>query len=101
MQAFGIGTDTAAKILITFGDNAERIHSEAAFAKMCGICPIPVSFGKTHRHPPTQNYIARRTAQGLSKQEIIRCLKRDVAREIYHLIRKPHPAPEVPELIRS
>ncbi|MBW4445002.1 MAG: transposase [Plectolyngbya sp. WJT66-NPBG17] len=101
VQAFGIGTDTAAEMLITFGDNAERVHSEAAFAKMCGVCPIPASSGKTQRHrlnrggnrqanaalfrvvivrlrwhQPTQDYVARRTAQGLSKREIIRCLKR-------------------------
>ncbi|MEP0920006.1 transposase [Leptolyngbya sp. DQ-M1] len=50
VQAFGIGTDTAAEMLITFGENAERVHSEAAFAKMCGVCLIPASSGKTQRH---------------------------------------------------
>lgn len=50
VQAFGIGTDTAAEMLLTFGENAERVHSEAAFAKMCGVCPIPASSGKTQRH---------------------------------------------------
>ncbi|MBD1842584.1 transposase [Cyanobacteria bacterium FACHB-63] len=50
VQAFGIGTDTTAKMLITFGDNIARVHSEAAFAKICGICPIPASPGKTQRH---------------------------------------------------
>ncbi|MEP0914312.1 IS110 family transposase [Leptolyngbya sp. GB1-A1] len=119
VQAFGIGTDTAAEMLITFGDNAERVHSEAAFAKMCGVCPIPASSGKTQRHrlnrggnrqanaalfrvvivrmrwhQPTQDYVARRIAQGLSKREIIRCLKRYVAREIYHIIRKSTPLPK-------
>ncbi|WP_250126354.1 IS110 family transposase [Chroococcidiopsis sp. CCMEE 29] len=113
VQAFGIGTDTAAEMLLTFGENADRVQSEAAFAKMCGVCPIPASSGKTQRHrlnrggnrqanaalfrvvivrmrwhEPTKTYVARRTAQGLSKREIIRCLKRYVAREIYHLIRK-------------
>jgi transposase len=124
VEAFGIGTDTAAEMLITFGDNAERIHSEAAFAKMCGVCPIPASSGKTQRHrlnrggnrqanaalfrvvivrmrwhQPTQNYVARRTAQGLSKREIIRCLKRYGAREIYHLIRKTRSTPAALEAI--
>ena len=90
---------------------------------MCGVCPIPASSGKTQRHrlnrggnrqanaalfrvvivrmrwhEPTKTYVARRTAQGLSKREIIRCLKRYVAREIYHLIRKPQPTPEVPDV---
>jgi transposase len=120
VQAFGIGPDTAAEMLLTFGENADRVHSEAAFAKMCGVCPIPASSGKTQRHrlnrggnrqanaalfrvvivrmrwhQPTQDYVARRTAQGLSKREIIRCLKRYVAREIYHLIRKTCPTPKV------
>ncbi|MEP0919541.1 transposase [Leptolyngbya sp. DQ-M1] len=120
MQAFGIGTDTAAEMLLTFGENADRVHSEAAFAKMCGVCPIPASSGKTQRHrlnrggsrqanaalfrvvivrmrwhQPTQDYVTRRTAQGLSKREIIRCLKRYVAREIYHLIRKTCPTLKV------
>jgi transposase len=120
VQAFGIGTDTAAAMLINFGENAERVHSEAAFAKMCGVCPIPASSGKTQRHrlnrggnrqanavlfrvvivrmrwhQPTQDYVARRTAQGLSKREIIRCLKRYVAWEIYHLIRKTRSTTEV------
>ncbi|MBW4421094.1 MAG: IS110 family transposase [Myxacorys californica WJT36-NPBG1] len=120
VQAFGIGPDTAAEMLTTFGDNAERAHSEAAFAKMCGVCPIPASSGKTQRyrlnrggnrqanaalfrvvivrmrwHQPTQDYVARRTAQGRSKREIIRCLKRYVAREIYHLIRKTCSTPQV------
>jgi transposase len=124
VQAFGIGPDTAAEMLLTFGENADRVHSEAAFAKMCGVCPIPASSGKTQRHrlnrggnrqanaalfrvvivrmrwhQPTQDYVARRTAQGLSKREIIRCLKRYVAREIYYLIRKTRPTPEVPEAI--
>jgi len=108
-QAFGIGPDTAAEMLIVFGDNPERIHSEAAFAKLCGACPIPASSGMTegrHRlyrgghgqanaalsrsaivrmrhHEPTIEYVKRRTAEGLQKREIIRCIKRYLAREIY------------------
>lgn len=108
---------------MTFGENADRVHFEAAFAKMCAVCPIPASSGKTQRHrlnrggnrqanaalfrvvivrmrwpEPTKTYVARRTAQGLSKREIIRCLKRYVAREIYYLIRKPGSISEVPDV---
>ena len=112
VDAFGIGFDTAAEMLVTAGDNNDRIRSDAALAKMCGVCPIPASSGQTsgrHRlnrggnrqanaalyrvvivrmrwHPPTIAYVARRTAEGLSKKDIIRCLKRYVAREIYALL---------------
>lgn len=112
--AFGIGFDSAAELLIAAGDNAHRIRSEAAFAKLCGVCPIPASSGKTtgrHRlnrggnrqanaalyrivivrlrwHQPTLDYAARRTKEGLSKKEIIRCLKRYVAREVFRLLPK-------------
>lgn len=96
-------------MLIVFGDNPERIRSEAAFAKLCGVAPIPASSGKTNRHrlsrgghrqansalyrtvivrmrfhQPTIAYVARRTAEGRTKRDIIRCLKRFLAREIYH-----------------
>jgi len=117
-QAFGIGPDTAAEMLIVFGDNPERVHSEAAFAKLCGACPIPASSGMTagrhrlyrggHRqanaalyrsvivrmrfHEPTMNYVTRRTSDGLSKKEIIRCLKRFLAREIFQLVMADHRA---------
>ena len=101
--------DIAAELLVTAGDNTDRVRSEAAFAKMCGACPIPAGSGRTngrHRlyrggnrqanaalyravivrmrwHQPTIDYVTRRTAEGLSKREIIRCLKRYLAREIY------------------
>ncbi len=116
VKACGIGLDAAAQILITFGDCLHRIKSESAFAKICGVCPIPASSGKTQRHrlnrggnrqsnatlfrivivrmrchEPTQAYVAKRTAQGLSKREIIRCLKRYVAREVYRLIHQTVP----------
>ena len=106
--AHGIATGTAAEMLILVGDDPERIRSEAAFAKLCSACPIPASSGKTIRyqlnrggnrqanaalyrvvivrlrsHPPTLAYMQRRLAEGLTKREIIRCLKRFVAREIY------------------
>jgi transposase len=106
--AVGIGPDNAAELLLVLGDNADRIHSEAAFAKLCGACPVPASSGKTQRHrlnrgghrhanaalhravivrmkyhQPTQAYVARRSAEGKTKLEIIRCLKRLLAREIW------------------
>jgi transposase len=118
VEAFGIGFDSAAEMLVTAGDDSGRIRSEAALAKLCGACPIPASSGKTngrhrlnrggnrqanaalHRvvivrmrwHEPTRAYVARRTAEGLSKKDIIRCLKRYVAREVYPLL--PDPLPE-------
>lgn len=110
-DGFGIGADTAAEMLIVFGDNPERIRSEAAFAKLCGVAPVPASSGKTTRHrlargghrqanaalyravivrmrfhQPTIDYVARRTEEGRSKREIIRCLKRFLAREIYRRV---------------
>ncbi len=114
-QVFGIGADCAAEMLILVGDNPARIKSEAAFAKLCGACPVPASTGVTHRHrlfrgghrqanaavyrivtvrmrwhQPTIDYAARRTAEGLSKKDIIRCPKRLVAQEIYRAIMKDH-----------
>jgi transposase len=116
-DGFGIGVDTAAEMLIVFGDNPERVHSEAAFAKLCGVCPIPAASGLTNRHrlsraghraanaalyrtvivrmrfhQPTIGYVARRTAEGLSKKDIIRCLKRFLAREIYQRVMADHRA---------
>ena len=108
VAAFGVGADIAAEMLIVAGDNADRVHSEAAFAKLCGVAPIPASSGKTTRHrlnrgghrhanaalyravivrmqhhQPTQAYVARRITEGKTKAEIIRCLKRLLAREIW------------------
>jgi transposase len=109
LAAFGVGFDSAAELLIAAGDNPQRIRSEAAFAKLCGACPIPTGSGKTsgrHRlnrggnrqanaalyrivivrmrsHPPTMAYVERRTGEGLNKKDIIRCLKRFVVREMY------------------
>ena len=124
-DAYGIGADSAAELLIVFGDNPERIRSEAAYAKLCGTCPIPASSGQTSRHrlyrgghrqanaalyriaitrmrfhQPTIDYVARRTTEGLSKKDIIRCLKRFLAREVYQRVmadhrtrQRPAPAP--------
>jgi len=104
----GVGTEVAGQILVTAGDNPDRLRSEAAFAHLCGVAPIPASSGRTHRHrlnrggdrgannalyivvlgrlrydSRTRAYAARRTTEGLSKPEIIRCLKRYVARELF------------------
>src|SRR3712207_5336517 len=118
VKAHGIKTGTAVEMLLLVGDNPERIRSEAAFAKLCGACPIPATSGKTSRHrlnrgghrqanaalhrvvvarmrahQPTLDYVQRRTNEGKSKAEIIRCLKRFVAREIFgHLCRTIRPA---------
>lgn len=119
LGVFGVGPQVAAKLLVATGDNPDRLHSEAAFAKLAGSCPIPVSSGKTSRHrlnrggdrqannalftialvrmrhhPPTRDYVKRRTAQGKTKPEIIRCLKRYIAREIYTAIL--HPPTDIP-----
>ena len=110
----GVGIDTAGQLLVTVGDNPQRLRSEAAFAHLCGAAPIPASSGRTHRHrlnrggdrqanhalwritlvrmhchPPTRAYVERRTKQGLSKLDIMRCLKRYIAREIYHHLTDP------------
>jgi transposase len=116
LSLYGVGHDTAAKLLIAAGDHPERLRSEAAWAHLCATAPIPASSGKVTRHrlnpggdrqanhalyrivitrmsshPPTRAYVARRTKEGLSKKEIIRCLKRYVAREVYPHLR-PGPA---------
>ena len=122
--AFGVGPHVAAQLLATVGDNPERIGNEAAFAKLCAACPIPASSGKSHRHrlnrggdrrannalhtivlvrmrydPRTRDYVTRRTAEGKTRPEIMRCLKRFVAREIYRLITDPpHDLPSGPDI---
>ena len=113
LQLSGVGVHTAALLLVAAGDNAERIGSEAAFAHLCGVAPIHASSGKTIRHrlnrggnrqanhalwrivftrmgsdPRTRAYVERRLTEGRSKPEIMRVLKRYVAREVYrHLPR--------------
>ena len=108
LARYGIGTHTAALLLIAAGDHPERLRSEAAWAHLCAAAPIPASSGKVTRHrlnpggdrqanhalyrivitrmsshPATRAYVARRSKEGLSKKEIIRCLKRYVARATY------------------
>lgn len=110
----GVGPDVATTLLVSAGDNPERMHSEASFAALCGSNPVPASSGKTQRHrlnrggdrhanaalwrivlvrmshdEATRKYVARRISEGKSKTEIMRCLKRYVAREIYNALPKP------------
>ena len=107
----GLGTDTAGALLVAAGDNPERLRHEASFAHLCGVSPIEASSGKVTRHrlnrggdrqannalwrvvivrmsndPGTRAYVERRTKEGKSKREIMRCLKRYVAREVYPLL---------------
>jgi transposase len=114
LALYGIGPNTAALLLIAAGDHPRRLRSEAAWAHLCGVAPIPASSGKTVRHrlnpggdrqanhalwrivftrlgshPATRAYAERRTGEGKSKPEIIRCLKRYVAREVYPHLRPP------------
>jgi transposase len=104
----GVGPEVAGQLLATAGDNPDRLHSEAALARLCGVAPIPASSGRTDRHrlhrggdrqanrafytivlsrmrhdPRTREYTERRKKQGLSSKDIIRCLKRYIVREIY------------------
>ena len=112
LRLHGVGPDTAAALLIAAGDHPGRLRSEAAWAHLCASAPIPASSGKVTRHrlnrggdrqanhalwrivitrmsahPPTRAYVARRSKEGLSKPEIIRCHKRYAAREIYRHLR--------------
>jgi transposase len=111
---YGVGTDTAASLLVTAGDNPDRLRSEQSWAHLCGVCPIPTGSGKTSgrvrlnrggdrqanaalyrivltrmsRDERTRTYVARRRAEGKNTAEIMRCLKRYVARETFrHLPR--------------
>ena len=109
-----VGPDTAAQLLITAGDNPDRLGNEARFAKLCGVSPLPASSGKTVRHrlnrsgdrqanralwtvaftrlrycPTTQAYAQRRQHDGKTPKEIIRCLKRYIARELYRRLESP------------
>jgi transposase len=111
LERHSVGVHTAAQLLLTAGDNPDRLASEAAFAALCGTSPVEASSGKTTRlrlnrggdrqantalwtiantrllhEPRTQAYGAKRTAQGKTRKEIVRCLKRSIARELYPLI---------------
>jgi transposase len=114
LEIYGVGFDSAAKLLVAAGDNPQRLHSEAAWAHMCGVAPIPASSGKTIRHrlnrggnrqansaiyhvmltrmsshQPTRDYIARRSTEGKTKGETCRMLRRYIAREIYKQLPRP------------
>jgi transposase len=109
-----IGTHHAATLLVMAGDNPQRLKSEASFASLCGVSPVEASSGKVVRHrlnrggnryanralhlicvvrmgsdKRTREYVARRTAEGKSKWEIMRCLKRYIAREVYRILVSP------------
>ncbi|AUI53791.1 IS110 family transposase [Arthrobacter crystallopoietes] len=119
----GVGTEVASQLLVTVGDNPERLATEAQFASLVGVAPVPASSGKTTRHrlsrggdrnanhalyqvvlvrmascPRTKDYVNKRTNEGKSKREIMRCLKRYAAREIYLQITNPQPAPNNTDL---
>lgn len=113
VDVYGVGIHSAAILLVAAGDNPHRLRNEAAFAHLCGVAPLPASSGKTHRHrlnpggnrqanhalwrvvftrmssdERTRTYVTRRRAEGRSTREIMRVLKRYVARELYpHLVR--------------
>ncbi|WP_280255420.1 IS110 family transposase [Nocardia wallacei] len=112
VDVFALGPDTAAALVISIGDNPDRLTGEATFARLCGVAPIPASSGKTVRHrlhrggnrqanqalhvavivrmrydQRTKDYVARRTTDGKTKPEIIRCLKRYLAREVFQTLR--------------
>lgn len=112
LEVQGVGPDSAAALLIAAGDNPQRLVHEASYAALCGVSPIEASSGLTHRRrlnrggdrqanaalyrivlsrlrwdQRTQDYLQRRMAEGRTRREAIRCLKRYVARELYLLIR--------------
>ena len=110
----GVGPDVASTLLVTAGDNPERLRNERSFAALCGTSPIPASSGRTDRHrlnrggdrqanaalwrivivrlnsdQRSKDYVARRISQGRTKTEAIRCLKRYVAREVFRALPQP------------
>ncbi len=114
----GLGPLTCAALLVALGDNPGRMRSESAVAHLCGVAPVPASSGKTSRHrlnrggdrqanyalyilaitrmawdPRTRAYVTERQADGKSTKAIIRCLKRHIAREVYHLLTTPAALP--------
>ena len=121
--AYGVGPDTAAQLLITAGTNSHRLRSEAAFAMLSGAAPIPASSGKTTRHrlsrggdraannalhrialvrmshdPGTRDYVARQLVAGRTKKDILRLLKRAIAREVFKHLTTPCPIDDYTDL---
>lgn len=115
LAMYGCGPVSAAKLAVAAGDNPDRLRSEASFAAICGACPVPASSGKTVRHrlnrggdrqansalyeiarqrvmrdPETAEYAERARGRGKSDREVMRCLKRYVAREAYRALMHPH-----------
>jgi transposase len=122
LALLGAGIDVAGQLLVTAGENPDRLHNEAALARLLGVAPIPASSGNTrhhrlHRggdragnaaiyrmaitrlrhHRPTQAYATRRTTEGLPKRMIIRCLKRYIVREVYHALISDLTTPNPPQ----
>lgn len=116
LERVGVGPDSAAALLVTAGDNPERVHTESSYAALCGASPVEASSGNSQRlrlnrggdrqanaalyrivqsrlrfDERTQAYLQRRLAEGKTRNEIIRCLKRYVAREVFNLIRPGRP----------
>jgi transposase len=123
LSALGVGPEVASALLVAAGDNPDRMHSEGSFASLCGSSPVEASSGKVTRHRlnrggnreannalwrivmvrlacdnRTQIYADRRRAEGKSKKEVLRCLKRYVAREVYYLLVSPPVITDVAEL---
>lgn len=119
----GYGVITTATLLVTAGANPDRLRSEASFAALCGASPIPASSGKSHRHrlnrggdrqanwalhqialvrlsadPRTKDYAARLRSTGKSNKDVLRCLKRAIAREAFRLLVHPDPVPATDDL---
>jgi transposase len=112
LDLFGVDPDTAAALVMAAGDNPERLYSEAAWAHLCGVSPIPKGSGKSSgrvkahdggdrqansalwrivmvriaHDPETQLYFERRVKEGKTKHEVIRILKRYIAREVYRYL---------------
>ena len=116
-----VSTGHAGTLLVTAGQNIQRLRSEASFAALCGASPLPVATGRSDRHrlnyggdrdancalhmiavcrlrhcQRTRAYAERRTAEGKTKTEIIRCLKRYIARELYHALLADLLPPPIP-----
>ena len=123
LAAAGVGPDTASVLLVAAGDNPERMRSERSFAALCGASPVQASSGQTVRHrlnrggnrqansalwriattrmrtdAATKEYVTKRQAEGKNRKEIIRCLKRHIAREIYRLLTNSPPTPNGAQL---
>ena len=123
LAATGVGPDTASVLLVAAGDNPGRMASERSFTALCGVSPVQASSGQTIRHrlnrggnrkansalwriattrmrtdSATKEYVTRRQAEGKNRKEIIRFLKRHIAREIYRLLTNPPPTPNCARL---